>query len=73
MLAGLRSVFWWIAMGTFFFLYPIPTVNAQLRSIIQRKVPPELQGRVFSVVFFNRTAGTAPWLSDLGSAGGQDI
>ncbi|HMD82698.1 MAG TPA: MFS transporter, partial [Anaerolineales bacterium] len=51
MLAGLRSVFWWIAMGTFFFLYPIPTVNAQLRSIIQRKVPPELQGRVFSVVF----------------------
>jgi MFS family permease len=51
MFAGLRSVFWWIAIGTFFFLFPIPTVNAQLRSIIQRKVPPELQGRVFSVVF----------------------
>ena len=51
MFAGLRSIFWCIAIGTFFFLFPIPTVNAQLRSIIQRKVPPELQGRVFSVVF----------------------
>jgi MFS transporter, DHA3 family, macrolide efflux protein len=48
---GLRSIFWWIALGIFFFLFPIPTVNAQLRSIIQVKVPAELQGRVFSVVF----------------------
>jgi hypothetical protein len=51
MFGGLRSIFWWIAMGIFFFLFPIPTVNAQLRSIIQVKSPPELQGRVFSVVF----------------------
>ena len=51
MFGGLRSIFWWIALGTFFFLFPIPTVNAQLRSIIQAKSPPELQGRVFSVVF----------------------
>jgi MFS transporter, DHA3 family, macrolide efflux protein len=48
---GLRSIFWWIALGVFFFLFPIPTVNAQLRSIIQVKVPADLQGRVFSVVF----------------------
>jgi MFS family permease len=51
MFGGLRSVFWWIALGIFFFLFPIPTVNAQLRSIIQVKSPPDLQGRVFSVVF----------------------
>jgi DHA3 family macrolide efflux protein-like MFS transporter len=51
MFGGLRSNFWWIALGIFFFLLPIPTVNAQLRSIIQVKAPPELQGRVFSVVF----------------------
>jgi MFS family permease len=51
MFGGLRSVFWWIAMGIFVFLFPIPTVNAQLRSIIQVKSPPDLQGRVFSVVF----------------------
>ncbi|HEU0294010.1 MAG TPA: MFS transporter [Anaerolineales bacterium] len=51
MFGGLRSIFWWIALGIFLFLFPIPTVNAQLRSIIQVKSPPELQGRVFSVVF----------------------
>lgn len=51
MFGGLRPAFWWIAIGIFVFLFPIPTVNAQLRSIIQVKVPPELQGRVFSVVF----------------------
>ena len=51
MFGGLRSLFWWIAIGIFFFLFPIPTVNAQVRSIIQVKSPPELQGRVFSVVF----------------------
>jgi DHA3 family macrolide efflux protein-like MFS transporter len=51
MFGGLRSIVWWIALGIFFFLFPIPTVNAQLRSIIQVKSPPDLQGRVFSVVF----------------------
>lgn len=51
MFAGLRSDFWWIAIGIFIFLFPIPTVNAQLRSIIQVKSPPELQGRAFSIVF----------------------
>jgi len=51
MFGGLCSIFWWIALGIFFFLLPIPTVNAQLRSIIQVKAPPELQGTVFSVVF----------------------
>ncbi|MEW5828755.1 MAG: MFS transporter [Chloroflexota bacterium] len=51
MFAGLRPIFWWIGLGIFFFLAPIPTVNAQLRSIIQTKSPPDLQGRVFSVVF----------------------
>ena len=51
MFSGLRSIFWCIAIGIFFFLFPIPTINAQLRSIVQTKSPPELQGRVFSVVF----------------------
>ena len=51
MFAGLHSDFWWIAIGIFIFLFPIPTVNAQLRSIIQVKSPPELQGRAFSIVF----------------------
>ena len=51
MFGGLRSIFWWIAIGMFIFLFPIPTTNSQLRSIIQVKVPPDLQGRVFSVVF----------------------
>lgn len=51
MFGGLRSIFWWIAIGMFIFLFPIPTTNSQLRSIIQVKVPADLQGRVFSVVF----------------------
>jgi len=51
MFAGLRSIFWWISLGMFLFLFPIPTTNSQLRSIIQVKSPPDLQGRVFSVVF----------------------
>ena len=51
MFGGLRSVFWWIALGIFLFLFPLPTVNAQLRSIVQVKSPADLQGRVFSVIF----------------------
>lgn len=47
---GLRAIFWWIAIGVFFFLFPIPMVNAQLRSIVQIKSPPAIQGRVFSVI-----------------------
>jgi MFS family permease len=49
--SGLRPMFWWIAIGIFFFLFPIPTINAQLRSIMQTKSPPDLQGRAFSIVF----------------------
>ena len=48
---GLRPIFWWIAIGIFFFLFPIPMVNAQIRSIVQIKSPPAIQGRVFSVIF----------------------
>jgi hypothetical protein len=51
MFAGLRSIFWWIAMGIFVFMFPVPLVNAQLRYIIQVKSPAELQGRAFSVIF----------------------
>ncbi|NJN79577.1 MAG: MFS transporter [Anaerolineales bacterium] len=51
MFSGLRANFWWIGLGIFVFLFPIPIVNAQLRSIVQVKSPPELQGRVFSVIF----------------------
>lgn len=51
MFAGLRPIFWWIAIGIFFFMFEIPTVNAQIRSIVQTKSPSAIQGRVFSVIF----------------------
>jgi MFS transporter, DHA3 family, macrolide efflux protein len=41
-----------VAMGlaVFFILFPIPFVNASFMSLLQVKIPPDLQGRVFSAV-----------------------
>lgn len=38
-----------IALATFFYYLPFPLVNGSDQAIWQRKVPPELQGRVFSI------------------------
>ncbi|MBI3159616.1 MAG: MFS transporter [Chloroflexi bacterium] len=50
-LAGLRPNPWLIGAGMFIFLFPITMVNSSLRAILQTKVPPDLQGRVFSLIF----------------------
>ncbi len=38
-----------IALATFFYYLPFPLVNGSDQAIWQRKVPPEIQGRVFSI------------------------
>lgn len=38
-----------IALATFFYFLPFPLVNGSDQAIWQRKVPPEIQGRVFSI------------------------
>lgn len=38
-----------IALATFFYYLPFPLVNGSDQAIWQSKVPPELQGRVFSI------------------------
>jgi MFS family permease len=38
-----------IALATFFYFLPFPLVNGSDQAIWQRKVPPEVQGRVFSI------------------------
>lgn len=38
-----------IALATFFYYLPFPFVNGSDQAIWQRKVPPEVQGRVFSI------------------------
>lgn len=43
-----RNAFWWSAAGLFASL-PIPFINAGQNVILYRKVPDEMQGRVFAV------------------------
>jgi MFS family permease len=38
-----------VALATFFYFLPFPLVNGSDQAIWQRKVPPEVQGRVFSI------------------------
>ena len=38
-----------IALATFFYYLPFPLVNGSDQAIWQSKVPPEVQGRVFSI------------------------
>ena len=43
-----RTVFWW-ALGGFMIGLILPTLNGSNQAIWQAKVPPDIQGRVFSV------------------------
>jgi MFS transporter, DHA3 family, macrolide efflux protein len=49
MVIGLFQSLPLIALGTFFYFLPFPLVNGSDQAIWQRKVPPEVQGRVFSM------------------------
>lgn len=46
-----------IAAGFFIFMFPITSINANLRAIVQTKVPEDLQGRVFSLILMTARAG----------------
>ena len=39
-----------LAIGMFLFMLPLPIVNSLFISIMQAKVPPDLQGRVFAAI-----------------------
>ncbi len=39
-----------MGMALFFVLFPVPIINASFMSLLQIKIPPDLQGRVFSAV-----------------------
>ncbi len=46
-----------IAVGFFLFMFPITTINASIRAVVQTKVPDNLQGRVFSLILMISRAG----------------
>ncbi|QYK51523.1 MAG: MFS transporter [Anaerolineales bacterium] len=46
-----------IAVGFFLFMFPITTINASIRAVVQVKVPENLQGRVFSLIVMISRAG----------------
>ncbi|MEJ2759314.1 MAG: MFS transporter, partial [Anaerolineales bacterium] len=48
---GMRQTALWIGAGMFVFLFPITLVNASIRAITQTKIPLDLQGRIFSIIF----------------------
>lgn len=48
---GFRQDVIWIAAGLFIFLFPITLLNSSIRAIVQAKVPVNMQGRVFSLIF----------------------
>jgi DHA3 family macrolide efflux protein-like MFS transporter len=56
-ISGLRPDPVLIAIGFFIFMFPITLVNSAIRAIVQVKVPPEMQGRVFSLIFMTARAG----------------
>lgn len=47
---GLSQNPWTIGISLLVLMFPLPMVNAAFTSILQVKVPPDLQGRVFAVV-----------------------
>lgn len=55
--SGLRPSPVLIAVGFFLFMFPITTINASLRAVVQTKVPDRLQGRVFSLILMTSRAG----------------
>lgn len=48
---GFRQEAVWIAAGLFVFMFPITLLNSSIRAIVQSKVPVNMQGRVFSLIF----------------------
>jgi MFS family permease len=48
---GFRQEAVWIAAGLFIFMFPITLLNSSIRAIVQAKVPVNMQGRVFSLIF----------------------
>lgn len=48
-MVGLRPSIPWIAVGLFLLLAGLPVINGCSQAIWQAKVPPDVQGRVFSV------------------------
>jgi hypothetical protein len=54
---GFRQDAIWIAAGLFVFLFPITLLNSSIRAIVQSKVPLNMQGRVFSLIFTLARAG----------------
>ena len=57
---GLNGGFLVWAMGIFFWTITDPLVMGSSQSIWQSKVPPDMQGRVFSVRFFIALVGSLP-------------
>jgi MFS family permease len=49
-LIGISQSALMLAVTLFLFMFPLPFVNAAFMSIIQAKVPPDIQGRVFAVL-----------------------
>jgi MFS family permease len=47
---GMSRSPWTLGLSLFLMLFPIPFLNAASMSMLQIKVPPDLQGRVFAVV-----------------------
>lgn len=54
---GLRPDPILIGVGFFLFMLPITLVNSSIRAIVQTKVPSDIQGRVFSLIFMTARAG----------------
>ncbi len=51
MIYGLARTPFWLGVALFFVFFTTPLVDASFMSIIQLKVPPDMQGRIFSVLF----------------------
>ena len=49
MALGMAQTAWTLAVAAFLLMVPLPMIEAPYRSIMQAKVPPDLQGRVFAV------------------------
>ena len=49
-MAGMAQTTPMLALAYFLFLIPMPIINALFMSIMQTKIPPDIQGRIFSVM-----------------------
>ena len=48
---GIMRTPWTLGVSLFLLMMPLPVIGALFKSILQRKVPPHLQGRVFSTSY----------------------